>query len=51
MATKVISVKPEKKPRKTLIKKSTDDRIRELRRELGLDVKWEKLKFQMMLTR
>jgi|GEM_PF-3728217 len=50
MATKVISVRPGKKPRRMIVRKTTDDRIRELKKALGLN-SWEDMKLKMMLCR
>lgn len=51
MATKVISAKPGKKPRRMIVRKTTDDRIRELRKALGLNCKWEEVRLQMNFCR
>lgn len=44
-----MSVKPGKKPRKYITKKSTEQRIQELQKELGLNRRWENLKLQMIM--
>ena len=50
MATKVMTVKPGGKVIRTTAPPTTDDRIKELRRKLGLDHKWESLKFQINIS-
>jgi len=50
MATKVYSQKPDGKRRRRIVKESIDDRIRKIRKELGLNFKWEELKLQTRLA-
>lgn len=49
MPTKVISAKPGKKSRKYIHRKTTDQKIKELRNALGLNDGWENFKFQMKM--
>jgi ABC-type dipeptide/oligopeptide/nickel transport system permease component len=50
MADKLISAKPGKKIRRYIAAKTTDDRIRELKKALGLD-KWQALQLTVARLR
>lgn len=49
MATKVCSARPGGKVRRYIIKPTLDQRLAAIRRELGLDNRWENLKLQVKI--
>lgn len=44
---KVASAKPGAKPKLIKVKKSTDDRIRDLKKALGITTSWSKLQYNV----
>jgi hypothetical protein len=49
MATKVCSAKPNGKVRRMTVRPTLDERIKEIRKQLGLNHKWESLKLQLKM--